>query len=270
MTAPHASGHDEGGRRGGPDAPAARPVLVFGSYPPVPGEAAAATVAAVRRAWGEGDEVIVVSPRPSAADLAVPIVGVLAGRRLENVHGLVGDVRGVVFGIEPGVPVPRATTGRAGPDRAVQRATVRGLCGALARFDSVTLLVSGDPAVPPAVLAPLWGMAREVVVASPEMAGLVRDVYGVPPALVTVRAVPPVVPARVTSILGSGATGVTTLGPAETTLRDRPRQAFGIAGRAALGPRYPAVRLWIVVHLRDARSALRRRTRARLPRRRSA
>jgi len=269
MTAPDATGDDDKGPAGGPDSPARRPLLVVGSYPPVPGEAAAATVAAVRRAWAEGDEVIVVSPRPSAADLAVPVAGVLAGRRLGNVHRLAGEVRGVVLGIEPGVPVPRAPTGRAGLDEAVQRATVRGLCGALASFDSVTLLVSGDPGVRPALLAPLWGMAREVVVASPEAAGLLRDVYGVPPALVSVRAIPPVVPAGVTSVLGSGAADVTPLGPAETTLRDRPRQAVGIAGRAALGPRYPAVRLWFVVHLRDARTALRRRARARLPRRRS-
>ena len=39
--------------------------LVVGSYPPVPGPPAAATVAAVRRAWAAGREVVVVSPRPA-------------------------------------------------------------------------------------------------------------------------------------------------------------------------------------------------------------
>ena len=41
--------------------------VVAGSYPPVPGPPAAATLAAVRAAWGAGDEVTVVSPRASAA-----------------------------------------------------------------------------------------------------------------------------------------------------------------------------------------------------------
>jgi hypothetical protein len=43
-------------------------------------------MAAVQRAWADGDEVTVASPRLSAAHLAVPVVGLLAGRRLGNLH----------------------------------------------------------------------------------------------------------------------------------------------------------------------------------------
>src|SRR5438067_4933839 len=42
-------------------------VVVYGEYPPTPGPAAAATLAAVRARLAAGDDVEVVSPRPSAA-----------------------------------------------------------------------------------------------------------------------------------------------------------------------------------------------------------
>ncbi|HEY3239476.1 MAG TPA: hypothetical protein VGL92_07935, partial [Acidimicrobiia bacterium] len=46
---------------------AGRRVLVYGTYPPAPGPAAAATLAAVRSLLAQGAEVEVVSPWPSAA-----------------------------------------------------------------------------------------------------------------------------------------------------------------------------------------------------------
>jgi hypothetical protein len=118
-------------------------VVVVGTYPPIPRPAAAATVAAVREAWAAGLEVTVVSPRVSAAHLAVPVAGPLAGRRLANV-GRHTSARRVVLVTEPGMPVP------AGP-RWLQLVTAAGLARALRTFDHVTVVRVGDLDLPPAL-----------------------------------------------------------------------------------------------------------------------
>jgi hypothetical protein len=82
--------------------------LVVGSFPPAPGPAAAATVAAVRRAWADGQEVVVVSPRPSAALLVMPVAGVGVGpalskwRRPSGATGSGAGCDDVVVCMEPG------------------------------------------------------------------------------------------------------------------------------------------------------------------------
>ena len=81
----------------------ARRALVVGSYPPVPGAAAAATVAAVRRAWDAGVEVVVVSPRPSAAPFVVPVAGTALGRELAKLR-VAHACNEVVLCVEPGWP----------------------------------------------------------------------------------------------------------------------------------------------------------------------
>jgi hypothetical protein len=120
-------------------------VVVVGTYPPIPRPAAAATVAAVKEAWAAGLDVTVVSPRVSAAHLAVPVAGPLAGRRLANV-GRHTSARRLVLVAEPGTPVPDGPRWR-------QWLTAAGLARALRTFDHVTLVRVGDVDLPPALTA---------------------------------------------------------------------------------------------------------------------
>lgn len=113
---------------------AAPPVLIVGSYPPLPVAGAPVTVAEVRRAWAAGDEVTVVSPRLSAAHLAVPVYGLLAGRRLDNVRRHTG-ARRVVLVVEPGFPFP------ASPALHLPTAVV--LARALRGFEHVRIVQAG-------------------------------------------------------------------------------------------------------------------------------
>jgi hypothetical protein len=107
----------------------ARRTLVVGSYPPVPGAPAAATVAAVQRAWESGAEVVVVSPRPSAAPFVVPLAGAALGRELAKL-GVAHSCTDVVLCLEPGWPF--AGRARAGPPAA---RTARSLAEALGGFE---------------------------------------------------------------------------------------------------------------------------------------
>jgi hypothetical protein len=178
-----------------------RRVLVVGSYPPIPLPASAATVAAVRRAWAGGDEVTVVSPRLSAAHLAVPVSGVLAGHRLANLRAVTAATQ-VVLVMERGFPVPASgTAGSVG--RLIQWPTAISLVRAFAGFDRVTLVRVGRLDIPAGVEARLVRAADEVI-----------D-----------EVVPRVV----------GSAGVTPLGPVETPLRERPRQITEPIVRRVLG-----------------------------------
>jgi hypothetical protein len=172
---------------------------VVGTYPPIPLPAAVATVAAVRRAWADGDEVTVVSPRVSAAQLAVPVVGLLAGRRLANLRRHSGATRAVLVA-EPGLPVP---SGYGRIARARQRETVRQLERAFAGFDHVTVVRTGALDIPGPIEARLLRAATEVV-----------EHAGEPPR-------PPL--------------GVTPLGPVEVPARERPRQITTAILRRVLG-----------------------------------
>jgi len=127
------------------------PVLVVGSYPPIPVPGAPVTVAEVRRVWAEGGEVTVVAPRLSASHLAVPIWGPLAGRRLDNVRRHTG-ARRLVLVVEDGFPFP---AGR----RLRQMATAAVLVRALARFEHVRLVRAGP-------VTGLWGPAWARVAAA--------------------------------------------------------------------------------------------------------
>ncbi len=119
----------------------ARRALVVGSYPPVPGAAAAATVAAVRRAWDAGVEVVVVSPRPSAASFVVPVAGTALGRELAKLR-LAHACNEVVLCVEPGWPF--------GARRNATR-TARALAHALRGFERAELVVTGEICVAPEV-----------------------------------------------------------------------------------------------------------------------
>jgi hypothetical protein len=176
-----------------------RRILVVGTYPPIPLPAAAATVAAVRQAWADGDEATVVSPRVSAAHLAVPVVGILAGRRLANLRRHAAATRAVLVA-EPGVPLP---SGYGPIARARQWETVRQLERAFAGFDHVTVVRTGTLDIAGPIEARLLRAATEVV-----------DHAGDGPR-------PPL--------------GVTPLGPVEVPPRERPRQITTAILRRVLG-----------------------------------
>ena len=135
------------------------PVLVVGSYPPIPVSGTPATVGEVRRAWAEGDEVVVVSPRLSAAHLAVPVHGPLAGRRLNNVRRHTG-ARRLVLVVEPGFPLPAGT--------ALQVPSALAVARAMGSFEHVRLVRAGSL---DGVSRRAWGIlaaaADEVATAEP-------------------------------------------------------------------------------------------------------
>jgi hypothetical protein len=159
-------------------------VVVIGSYPPLPGPATAATLAAVRRAWDAGQDVRVVSYRTGAADITVPVTGPLAGWRLEHVRQHFGGPPEVVLGLQRGVPFSDPRLSR-------QLATASGLAVALQRFRRATLLVGEDPEVQPAALRILSAAVERLVVATPEEAGALAKQYGLKPAAVAVERVEP-------------------------------------------------------------------------------
>ncbi len=238
--------------------------LVVGTYPPVPGVAAAATVAAVRRAWANEEDVRVASFRPSAAHLHAPVVGVLAGDRLRHMNNAGGGFNRLVLAFERGIPVP-VVTGRPTVADLRQRWTVSRLCAALNGFDHITLLVIGDLGVPPARLTRVWPRAEEVIAVTEEDAEMLRRQYGIPPARVRVMAATPPEPAWATGEPWLGAAparAVTPLGPPDTSLVERARPALGVVGRTIFGRHSPAVQSWVTRWYRVIGRATRRAMRS--------
>ena len=244
--------------------------LVAGSYPPLPGAPAAATVAAVRRAWAQGRDVVVVSPRVSAAPEVAPLAGRAAGgvlARLQREHGCAE----VVVCMEPGLPF-RSRDGGGGAvgsllgDLRAGRAARR-LARVLASFESAEVVVTGDLGVPDRVLALLWPAVNLVTAGSEETAralraagapfvrvvepfagaglrppgaslgppgtGVTRSTAGVAPP----SAGQPAAAAQVG--LPQGSAVVTPLGPADLLLRHRARRLTGAVARRVLGRRAP-------------------------------
>jgi hypothetical protein len=194
-----------------------RRALVVGSYPPVPGAPAAATVAAVRRAWEGGAEVVVVSPRPSAAPFVVPLTGPALGRELAKLRVAHGCDE-LVLCLEPGWPFARSA--RSGPAAA---RTARSLAEALGGFERAEVVVTGELGVAPEVFELLWGHAKAHV----------RTVIG----------------SLVPGPVADQTEGVARVGPLEPTellVVARGRRALGQVARKVLGSHAPAVRL----HLR--------------------
>lgn len=155
---------------GGAPTGAAGPVLVVGSYPPIPVPGAPATVTEVRRVWAGERDVVVVSPRLSAAHLAVPVAGVLAGRRLVNVARVTG-CRNLVLVAERGFPF-------IGRSKTEDLVTAELLVRALRHFDWVRLVTVGADAVPPAALARLRPAVHERSTAEPGPAAIGVTVLG--------------------------------------------------------------------------------------------
>ena len=231
-----------------------RTSLVAGSYPPVPGLAAAATVAAVRRVWAAGGEVVVVSPRPSAAPVVMPMVGAPVGRglvkfsrrgsgrrQMRNISATAACDE-VVVCMEPGWPLPS----RPGNNR--QHRAVRSLAAALSRFEGAELVVTGDLGVAHDVLAGLWPAVERVTASSEDVASAMRGA-GAP----NVRVVVPATSRGLTVQTGvagfAGFAGlhgeVGPLEPAELLLVARGRRLLGRTARKLLGSRAPAVRAYL-------------------------
>ena len=194
-------------------------VLVAGSYPPIPVPAAERTSEAVREEWDRGNDVIVASPRPSAAHYAVPITGWLAGRRLRRLRRLTGATR-LVLCVEPGLPFAVPLHGVSAPGVSARRRTALSaarLARAIREFDHNTLIITAE-------------------------------MTEISPAVATLRAAADVVIEDICT--GVAPPGVTALGPTEVLLRDRARWLVGKAGRALLGGRWESVRRSIAARLR--------------------
>jgi hypothetical protein len=248
-----------------------RRTLVVGSYPPVPGAPAAATVAAVRRAWDAGAEVVVASPRPSAAPFVVPLAGPAFGRALAKLR-LVHGCNEVVLCLEPGWPFagsarPRSPaaaglTGVGTSTRDARRSaahTARALAEALSGFEKAGLVVTGELGVGPEVLALLWPSVETVTASSEETASALRAAGAGTPACRTVvrsvvRTVDPFAGSglRPLSDDASNPQSVGPLEPAELLVVARGRRALGLVARRLLGRHAPAVRLYLRRFLRPS------------------
>ncbi len=207
--------------------------LVVGSYPPVPGPPAAATVAAVRRAWAAGREVVVVSPRPSAAPLVLKATGARGIAREVVRLGRQNGCDEVVLCLEPGWPL-RRRSGSGG----------RSLAAALSLFGHAEVVVtggtSGEVSAYGGAHASLWRAAAAVTASSEEVAAFLRaagapavEVYG---PFEGAGRHGPCFPAGTVHPLEHG----------ELLLRVRARRLLGALARKLLGRRAPAVRasLW--------------------------
>jgi len=129
-------------------------VVIYGEYPPVPGPAAEATLASVRARLAGGADVVVVSPRPSAAhhhaDLATVAGAALLARLAPGAD--------LEMTLDPAVLADRG--GRGAPAQALLAAAVAG-----ARRSTVHLGPLGGPTGRGRVRLVL-GRADTVVVAS--------------------------------------------------------------------------------------------------------
>jgi hypothetical protein len=214
----------------------ARRCLVVGSYPPVPGLPAAATVAAVQRAWAGGAEVVVASPRPSAAAHVLLRHGPALGRELAALRQALG-CDDVVVCMEPGWPLTATGVVQSGR-------TTEALAGALLGAHRAELVITGAPAEWAAALpalAPVWPAVTVVTTSSEALAAAVEAAIPVAGIRPPVRALAPgTAPDRA---------GVGPLEPGELRCATRARRLAGRVARRALGRREPVVhaylaRLW--------------------------
>ncbi len=248
-----------------PTAP--RTCLIAGTYPPVPGPQAAATVAAVRRAWAAGHEVVVASPRPSAAPLVMPVAGTEVGRALTRLRRQAGstgaagagpDAGGfdeVVVCLEPGWPLGRGHRPVRGRPLSPEQLglAARSLAAALSEFERAELVVTGELGVPGDVLACLWATVDRITASSEEVATALRRA-GAP----AVTVVEPYSGAGLPVPVEGWPLPVNPLEPADWLLVARGRRLIGSVARKVLGPRAPAVRAYLLRAWIDARKNLSR------------
>jgi hypothetical protein len=235
-------------------------VLVAGSYPPVPGPASAATVAAVRREWDDGNEVTVVSPRPSAAHLHGRLQGTRAPWELERLRRRLHAPE-IVLCLENGVPFA--------PSRSVryQHRTAVLLACVLRHFQRVTLVISADFNVDADVMEPVLREVGEIVVRSDEDRRAISSRFMIPLESISVYWRPLDLPMRKavsctetcsspTELIRLRAAvareaaippGPTTpLGPPDWSRGEQPRRLVSLAARRLLGRHTDTVRRWLV------------------------
>jgi hypothetical protein len=194
-------------------------ILVVASYPPMPGEASAAALAAILRIYADGNEPVVVSPRPTAAHLWAPVVGHQAGGEIDRLRQSYGT-DWLVLGLEAGLPFSVGASTRR------QQEEVAMLVRILGRFRHVSALVTGDLGLDPALLAPLWRYTHEVVVSSPGVA----------------------------DPLGERLSTASLLGPPPFLPREQPRRVASLVARRVLGRHTDAVRAQVVPLVQRARA----------------
>jgi hypothetical protein len=253
-------------------------------------------VAAVRRAWAAGQEVVVASPRPSAAPLVIPVAGAEVGRALARLRrppagrgaGVspgrpssagaasgAGAFEEVVVCLEPGWPLGRGhrpVRGRPLNQQELERAA-RSLADALSGFERAELVVTGELGVPDDVLAFLWPSVDRVTAGSEDVAiGLRRagapavtvvEPYsgaGLPIPGLPIPGLPiPGMPIPGLAVPGHGwPSSVSPLEPADWLLVARGRRLIGGMARKVLGPRAPAVRAYLLRAWTGARKSLSR------------
>lgn len=220
-------------------------ILVAGSYPPVPGEAAAATVAAVRRAWASGAEAVVAAPRPSAASYVLSRVGSGLGAELVRL-GRRETCNELALCIEPGWPF--LPDRRPGP-------TAAALAAALRQLGRSQLIITGPVAHWSALVPQLGALlpfTHAVTASSSPLAEMLAR-------LVVIKA--PVIDV-VDPYSGSGARRppadwppVGTLEPGELLWRTRARRVGGRASRNLLGSHAAAARAGAARLVRGTRRA---------------
>lgn len=160
-----------------------------------------------------GEEVVVVSPRASAAHLHAPLGGLGAARSLWRLRRSTGS-DALVMCVEPGMPL---TDGAVGLRRSLESRILRAV---LRVFSRVTLLAGAEPDVIAAELQALGRASGEIVVGSSRERQVAAAILGTS----RVRVVVENVECRGSGELNDG--DVTRLGPPETELQ-------GVAGRLA-------------------------------------
>lgn len=207
----------------------ARRCLVLGSYPPVPGPASAATLAVVRSLWAEGAEVVVASPRPSAALEVITQVGAAAAARATELAAA-HDCQELVLCLERGWPFlayerqPRL--GLWAPD--LRTRAVRAWARSLANCERARLLVTGEVGLTPSLMACLTAEVELVLTTAEATAARLRA-QGVPGVEILEPSPFP-------------GTAVGPLEPGYLARAARARRLVGVAARWALGRHAPAVR----------------------------
>lgn len=212
-------------------------VLLVGSFPPVGGTATAASLAALRRAWDAGDQVVTASLRAGAADHVARVAGLLAGRRLAQARAAAGAPGELVLGLDPA----QLGTG------ASAVLAVGSLAPVLRRFSRVSVLWTAPLALPAPAAWALWGLVDTVMVETGREAQAVAS--GVPKKkirLVTVEPGPPL------------EEGVSLLGPPEVLPKDIPLVVAGVVGRKLLGRHFLRVRAEVIRVARLVRGVVRR------------
>ncbi|HXX89714.1 MAG TPA: hypothetical protein VEI83_05775 [Acidimicrobiales bacterium] len=211
-----------------------RRVLVAGSYPPTPGASSAAALRAARQALAAGDRVVVVSPRPSAAEHTAPLQGWRGAWALaRRGHAVQADV--LVLSVEPGVPFGVGTDARR------MRRQARLLALATAGFGRIEVLAPDGLGGALAPARPLWARAARVCVES-EAARRDTLSLGLPAARVEV-----VAPAERRGEVFAGdpdaARAVTVPGPREWLPGEHAAHAAGVAERVVYRAEHALARL---------------------------